>query len=74
MIYGSGTVFAGTGTVWENPTRGLPVLNPILTVCVSSSSDEGRVGMVLVVVYVVACRLLLLLLLLLRLVGMAGVG
>ena len=27
MIYGSGTVFGGAGTVWENPTRGLPVLN-----------------------------------------------
>ena len=28
MIYGSGTVCHGTVTVWENPTRGLPVLNP----------------------------------------------
>jgi len=24
----TGTVYAGTGTVWENPTRGLPVRNP----------------------------------------------
>jgi hypothetical protein len=27
-VPGTGTVYAGTGTVWENPTRGLPVLNP----------------------------------------------
>ena len=29
-IYGSGTgmVCHGTGTVWENPTCGLPILNP----------------------------------------------
>ena len=26
---GTGTVCHGTGTVQENPTRGLPVLNPI---------------------------------------------
>jgi hypothetical protein len=25
----AGTVCHGTGTVWENPTRGLPILNPI---------------------------------------------
>ena len=24
----TGTVFAGTGTVWEIPTRGIPVTNP----------------------------------------------
>ena len=24
----TGTVYAGTGAVWENPTCGLPVLNP----------------------------------------------
>jgi hypothetical protein len=23
-----GTVYTGTGTVWKNPTRGLPILNP----------------------------------------------
>ena len=27
-IPGMGTVYVGTGAVWENPTRGLPVLNP----------------------------------------------
>jgi hypothetical protein len=27
-VPGTGTVYAGAGTVWENPTRGLPVLNP----------------------------------------------
>jgi hypothetical protein len=27
-VPGTGTVYAGTGAVWENPTRGLPVLNP----------------------------------------------
>jgi hypothetical protein len=26
----TGAVSAGSGTVWENPTRGLPVLNPTL--------------------------------------------
>ena len=31
MIYGSGTVFGGMGTVWENPTRRLPVLNTSYT-------------------------------------------
>jgi hypothetical protein len=24
----TGTVFAGTGTVWKNPTRGIPVTSP----------------------------------------------
>jgi len=24
----TGTVYAGTGAVWENPTRGIPVPNP----------------------------------------------
>ena len=27
-IPGMGMVFAGTGTVWENPTCGIPVFNP----------------------------------------------
>jgi hypothetical protein len=29
VVPAAGTVFHGMGTVWENPTRGLPVLNPI---------------------------------------------
>jgi hypothetical protein len=28
VIPATGTGSAGSGTVWENPTRGLPVLNP----------------------------------------------
>ena len=28
VVPATGKVFAGMGTVWENPTRGLPVLNP----------------------------------------------
>jgi hypothetical protein len=27
----TGTVFAGTGTVWKNPTRGIPVTSPTNT-------------------------------------------
>ena len=27
VVPATGTVFGGAGTVWENPTRGLPVLN-----------------------------------------------
>jgi len=27
-VTGKGTVLAGTGTVWEKPTLGIPVLNP----------------------------------------------
>ena len=32
----AGTVCHGAGTVWENLTRGLPVLNPRETWCQSS--------------------------------------
>ena len=33
VIFGLGTVFHGTGTVWENPTHGLPMLNPKHRLC-----------------------------------------
>jgi len=32
------TVYAGTGAVWENPTCGLPILNPIPSVLYHPSS------------------------------------
>ena len=48
-IPGTGTVYYSMGMVWENPTRGLPILNPtppvwviIIFICVIqmfSSSD-----------------------------------
>ena len=28
VVHAIGMVCHGTGTVWENPTRGLPILNP----------------------------------------------
>ena len=31
VVPATGKVFAGMGTVWENPTRGLPDLNPRTT-------------------------------------------
>ena len=31
-VPGTGTVCAGTGAVWENPTRGIPMPNPTDTV------------------------------------------
>jgi hypothetical protein len=37
----AGTVCAGTGTVWENPTRGLPVRNPI-SIMLLVSLHSGR--------------------------------
>ena len=41
-VPGAGTVSAGTGAVWENPTRGLPVLNPTA----GSGYASGRYGLV----------------------------
>src|SRR5882724_8165959 len=35
-------VYMGTGVVWENPTRGLPVLNPICVVMPSDPSVQSR--------------------------------
>ena len=42
VVPATGTVFAGTGTVWENPTRGLPVLNPSGSqMCVICETEHG---------------------------------
>jgi hypothetical protein len=39
VVPATGMVFVGTGTVWENPTRRLPVLNPIGSGLVPTSLD-----------------------------------
>ena len=35
-------MYAGTGAVWENPTRGLPVLNPSNSVIFIFNEQDTR--------------------------------
>jgi hypothetical protein len=52
MIYGSvqmlpmtGTVYVGLGTVWENPTHRLPILNPTYVEVVAKILNHNTIQM-----------------------------
>ena len=45
-VTGAGAVYTGAGAVWENPTRGLPVLNPIHGASTTDIVTYGNLGLV----------------------------
>ena len=47
VIPATGTGSAGSGTVWENPTRGLPVSNPMQSAVGEMSVSQSTLSKVL---------------------------